>query len=83
MEDAPVNRRAVSAKNEIQVPENERRTSRIESFLSLLAMARSWVSWLNLSVDIGVVRCPSALINFGLSAVVVEKLFGTENESEP
>ena len=34
----------------------------------------------------GVVRCPSALTNFGLSDVVVEKVrspFETENESEP
>jgi hypothetical protein len=36
-----MNGRVVSAKNEIQVIETENLTSRIESFLSLLAMARS------------------------------------------
>ena len=58
------------------------------SFFSLLAIARICASWLNRSVDIGVVRCPSAFASLGCSILDEENVAssafrGTANESEP
>jgi len=53
--------------------ERENRTRRIESFFSLLVIANNCASWLNLRLEIAVVKFPIDLIGFGVLEISDEE----------
>jgi len=51
----------------------ENRTRRIESFFSLLAITNNCASWLNLRLEIAVVKFPIDFIGFGVLEISDEE----------